>query len=129
MIAAAYGSVSDIEILFTLLAAIGIAFSAYTLSRAVGDKRFINHAGILNGRRRLARYAVWAEITRAIKQLIFLVIGILAMTRPEVPPDAGLTLGQNLVRFFFTWGLITATALTTFQSFLAYMVRREYSKE
>lgn len=128
MIAAAYGSVSDIEIVWTVIAAVGLLFSAFTLGAARGDRRALIDAGIKNGRRKVALYTVLAETTRAIKQVIFLLIGGALMFVEEMPPR-GVPLSLQIVGFAIRWGLILSSALTTLQSYLAFRLRREISKE
>lgn len=124
MIFAAYGSVSDIEILWTLIAVVGLSFSAYNLVDARGDLEYIYSEDIHNGRTFLARTNFVAEMTRVIKQGIFLAIGLMAMFVPEVPNTLDLPRFQSVIRFTITWGLIIASALTSYQSYLGFKVRR-----
>jgi hypothetical protein len=124
LLGAAYGSVSDIEVMWTLIAAVGLAFSLYNMREATSDAATLRERGIANGRRILATTNVLAESARLAKQTIFLLIGIVAMFLPEVANSADLPTVQMLAGIFIKWGLIVASLLTTFQSYLGFRARR-----
>lgn len=117
MIAAAYGSVSDIEILWSVIAAVGLSYSLYNLRDALKDYDFIKHHKISNGRRILARHAVYGEGIRAAIQGIFLTVGILAAFVPEAPPVEAITV-ISILGLIIRWGLILSSVLLTIKSYL-----------
>lgn len=123
MIAASYGNVSDIEIMWTLLAAIGIVFGLYNLRDALGDLSALNTAGIRNGRRLIAQFAIRQEILRLTMQSIYFGIGILAFTIPD-PPPRPLTTKVAVIGFLITWGLVTSSAIVLFKSIDGYVTRK-----
>jgi hypothetical protein len=124
IIAAHYGNVEDIEILWTLIALVGLFFALFNLREASRDKEAIKSLGDTNGRIKIAKASFKSEITRVIKQTIFLFIGILAMTLPGVE-YTGIPLSQILINVAIRWGLITASFLTTYQSYIVYRLRRD----
>lgn len=124
MLGAAYGSVSDIEIVWVLVAVVGLTFSLFNFRDALRDKARLIRAKVSNGRMLVAQANLLGEATRAVKQAIFATIGALAMLLPEVPPQANIPLKNQLIGFFIRWGLITASALTTYQSYLGWQIRR-----
>lgn len=128
-LAAAYGTVSDIEILFSLISFIGAAFSIFSSYEAIKDYQALNKAKIGNGRRLLAWTSVQTEIARVIIQLIFLTIGILAATIAEMPPQLHLPLEVVIFGFIFRWGLILSSLLLMYKSILAYLVRQKLREE
>lgn len=119
---AAYGTASDIELLWTLLALVGLVFSVVNLREAWIDYRVLCKARVSNGRLVLAKALVKSEGARALKQIIFMAIGGLALWLPEAPPHS-LPLKLDIAGFLIRWGLISASGLTTYQSYLAYRVR------
>jgi hypothetical protein len=125
---AAYGSVSDIEVAWVLIALVGAVFAFFNLREAHNDKVRLRRLGIANGRHLLARTNFIAESTRLTKQIIFAVIGLLAFFVPEAPDTLDLPAVQAAIRFAITWGLILASVLTTYQSYLAFKVRRELTR-
>lgn len=120
-VAASYGNVSDIEVLWTLVALGGAAFSLYNVRDAARDYRATAH--IKNGRRWIAASQVRVEVARLAIQLIFLAIGVLAMFLPS-PPDAVLSTLQVVTGAVFRWGLIVSGLLLLYQSVQNYTLRR-----
>lgn len=123
-LAAAYGPVADIEILWTLIALCGFVFSAFNVKDATQDLQVLELQGIGNGRKIIAQSFRTAEITRLVKQAIFIAIGVIAMTIPGTPSQH-LPLKILIFQFVFTWGMIAAALLTTLQSYMAYRVRTQ----
>jgi hypothetical protein len=123
VIAAAYGTVSDIEILWVLVALVGCIYSVFNIRASQRDFDWLNENKIENGRRTLARYQLLAELLRAATQTIFLTIGVLAGFLPE-PPPVPLTHIQSIVGFAARWGFITASVFLTIKSYLGYRVRQ-----
>ena len=128
MIGAAYGTVEDIEVLWTISSLVGLIFSILVFRAAVGDWKFLKLHNIFNGRRVTAKIAVLGEGTRAIKQMIFLAIGIIALLLPS-PPHVDLSSIQSIAGIFVRWGLICASLLTTYQSFLVYSLRKHLERD
>jgi hypothetical protein len=125
VLAASYGSVEDIEILWTLIAALGLSFSLYNLREAHKDKVAVEEAKIVNGRAKIAMAVFYSEITRAVKQAVFAVIGILAATLPASPSISGLPWKVVVASIIIKWGLILASALTAYQSYIAFQLRKD----
>jgi hypothetical protein len=121
MIAASYGSVSDIEVVWTMIATIGLVYAALNLRSAFLDMRALG--GFRNGRYVIATTSVKLELTRIIIQSVFATIGIFAMTLPDVPQDS---LPTKLVIFgaIFRWGLIICAVCVAYQSFVNHQVRK-----
>ena len=124
LLGAAYGSVSDIEVMWTLIAAIGLIYSFYNVREALLDRNDLKRRGVANGRRLLAQTNVISETSRFVKQSIFIIIGLLAMFLPEAPDNLDLPWAQAAIGAAIRWGLITASILTTFQSYLGFRARR-----
>lgn len=124
MLGAEYGTVSDIEIVWVLLACIGILFSSYNVFCAWGDLRwFLKLKLPPNGRRDIAISTVIVESARLVILSIFLAIGIVSMTIPDVDPKV---LPTNLVvaGILIRWGLIGSSCLMIVQSIVNANVRR-----
>lgn len=128
MTAAAYGNVSDVEIIWVLIALVGFGYSMVNVKDALADRRFLNEHNIQNGRRALARYQGIAEILRAATQFIFLVIGLLAMFLPETPNSLDMPSTQVALRVAITYGLIASSIMLTIKSYLGYRVRQILTK-
>ena len=123
MIAAAYGSVSDIEILWVIIALIGFVYSVVNINSGREDIRWLNANSIGNGRRTLARYQLTAESLRALIQVIFIVIGVLSFFVPDPTDALHLPPPQVAIRFCVTWGLILSSMALTVKSYLGKKVR------
>ena len=122
MLAATYGNVSDIEILWTLIGLIGVLFSIYNLADAWKDRDAVVAAGIYNGRRIIANFAVRGEAA-ALIQSVFTTIGAVAFTQPDAPQNA-LTNMQHIINSFTVIGFIMCEILILFKSIDAFIVRR-----
>lgn len=123
MLAAAYGSVSDIEIFWVVLVFCGLLFSLYNVKEARADQKALKEAGVANGRGKIAQFAVRSEMARTAIQLIFLTIGILAMFLAETPDSLDQPWHLTAIGFAFRWGLITAAALITLKSYWSWRLR------
>jgi hypothetical protein len=117
MLGVAFGTVADVEILWTISAAIGAFFSIINIGWAYGDYKFLKHEEIVNGRFTIARAALWSEVCRFIIQVIFLAIGVFSMLLPQSPPEV-LPIKLRLFVFLFQWGMITSSILLTFKTIL-----------
>lgn len=124
-LAAQYGTVSDIEIVWTVIAFIGLCFSVHNLVQAVGDLEVLRANNISNGRLILAKFTIKAEAARSIMQLIFFLIGVGAMTLVDPPNQLNLPIRVVLITALFRWGLVIAAGLVTLKSYWAWQVRRE----
>lgn len=123
MIAAQYGNVSDIEVVWTLIALAGFALSIYNVRHAQRDRVWLRnlHADP-NGRGKIATTQLCLELARGVVQVIFAAIGVLAMLVPDAPPTH-LPLAYVLLGAFFRWGMIVSSTLITWQSYLNYRLR------
>lgn len=129
ILGASYGTISDIEVMWTLIAAVGLGFSVWNLLDAKGDMDYYKSQGIINGRMSVARTNVWTEVTRAMKQFIFLIIGFLAFFLADAPNSLDLPTATAMIRFIITWGIIFSSLLTTFQSYLTFRLRRQLKSD
>lgn len=116
MLAASYGTVGDIEILFTGVALVGFLFSALNIKDAVDDVQALTRAGLVNGRMPIAQTAVRVEFARLTIQAVFILIGALAMTIPESVDELDRPWNVVALGITFRWGLILAGALVMFQA-------------
>lgn len=123
MIAAQYGDVSDIEVVWTLIALAGFLLSIYNVRHAQRDRVWLRnlHADP-NGRGKIATTQLCLELSRGVVQLIFVTIGVLAMLVPDAR-QTDLPLVYVLLGAFFRWGLIVSASLITWQSYLNYRLR------
>jgi len=127
LIAAAYGSVSDIEILLVLISSIGLAFSIFNLRESWGDWRFLKNLGKTDygsnydPRMVVAINGLRSEVARTIIQTIYLSLGIFALFIPE--NHAILPLKLQIFGFLFRWGFIAASILLTLKSYWGYQIR------
>jgi hypothetical protein len=124
LLAASYGTVSDIEILWTLIAGAGVVFGIFNLRDAWGDRKELVLANIYNGRRTIANFAVRGEAARMFVQSVFVSIGVLAMLLPD-PPSTDVPLKFTIFGAIFRWGLITSAAVILGKSIDSFLVRRK----
>lgn len=124
MLGVSFGTVSDVEVLWTLLAFVGAVFSGINIGAAWGDYSYLKRQEIVNGRAYLARNALIAEVCRFVIQNIFVAIGLGAMTLTPPNPDIELPLKLKIFSVLFQWGFITASALLTFKTWLLYRTRK-----
>lgn len=128
ILSAAYGSVSDIELIWTLIAVIGACFSVYNLKEAYKDFKTLGYIDRKNGRGLIARTTLKSELARLVIQIIFITIGVFAMLITEVPLPPDTPFKIVAIGFVFRWGIIISSLLITFKSYWAYQVRSELSK-
>jgi hypothetical protein len=124
LLAAQYGSISDIEIVWTLIAGIGLAFSIFNVREAFADRAALKLAGVKNGRKMIADEGLLQELARTVIQAIFLTIGLLAMTYPDPPDVSDRPWNLVLIGIVFRWGLIISASLIMLKSFGAWRLRR-----
>lgn len=123
LIGAQYGNVSDIEVVWTIIAAIGLAFSIYNLRDAWRDYQAL---GVLaNGRRAIAILSLKMEGTRIFIQTLFVAIGIAAMTVQDPPDQLQRPWNVIVLSTLFRWGLVVAGILIMYQSYANYQVRKK----
>jgi hypothetical protein len=125
MLAQTYGTVSDVEILWTLISLAGVIFGAFNLWAAWGDRHALVLSRIFNGRRTVANFAIRGEIARMYVQSVFFTIGVLAMFLPEPPPVAHLPLQYVIFGAVFRWGFITSAAVILGKSIDSFVTRRK----
>jgi hypothetical protein len=123
LLAASYGTVEDIEVLWCLLAAAGLIFSIKNVRDSLGDLRAVDERRISNGRRVLAKLSVQTELIRAIIQAMFLVAGIAATTVAS-PPNTALPLKVVILSAFVRWCFIASSALLSLKGYLVYKARK-----
>lgn len=129
LLAAAYGSVSDIELLLVLISLIGLSFSIFNLRESWRDWRVLkllkktDYGRNYDPRMVVAINGLRAEAARAIIQLIYLALGVFAMFIAETSPAIHLPLKIQIFGFIFRWGFILASILLTLKSYWGYQVR------
>lgn len=129
MLAAAYGTLSDIEVAWTVVALVGLIVTCFNLREAIKDYRFLQRNEIFNGRRLVARVALKTEMTRVYVQSVFLSIGIAAGFVPEAPSQLDQPWAILVIGFLVRWGLITAAILIAMQSVWLRRLRTDLIKE
>jgi hypothetical protein len=130
---AQYGTVSDIEILWLVVASIGALFAGWNALDAHKDCKALDLANIHNGRRLVARATRAQDALRFCVHLIFVSIGIMACILSD-PPDRLEQPWQNVViQVLVTWGLITAAVIlmigTAIGRYSRYELLREERRE
>lgn len=122
MLGAAYGSVSDIEIVWSVLSLIGMLFAGGNFFYAHRNMVALERQGIVNGRHILARLFRATAAMRFSVQTIFLTIGVLAATSPELttPVPIHATITGAVIR----WGLILASGILVFREIIEAAARK-----
>lgn len=128
IIGASYGNVSDIEIIWVLLAGFGVLFSSFNFKESNKDIKALRGAGIENGRLILAKGARFQDGCRAIVHSIFLAIGVSVLFLPE-SDLAGQSLPVVMITLLVRWGLIIGAAILVLQTFISYRIRRDIIRE
>jgi hypothetical protein len=118
------GYVSDIEILWVLIALVGMIFSLHNVSETRQDLAVLRYKNIRNGRWKIAVTGLRAEVGRFIIQSIYLAVGIYAMFFPD-PPSMHESLRVAAFRFLFQWGFIVSSLILTLKSYWNYELRQE----
>lgn len=125
VIAAQYGTVSDIEIMWTLLAAVSVIFGIFNYVDARADRAAARLSKVQNGRKVIANFAVYNELLRLGAQSIFVLIGVLAMLVPNRENVTSLPWQTIAVSAAVTWGIIIASGLLMAQSVYSYFIRKQ----
>lgn len=120
-IAAGYGNVSDIEVMFVVISLIGLAFSLYNAIRAWGDIAWLRENKVKNGRWYLAKMWFVSEAGRAYLQFFFALIGIRAFFYPDPPPR--LSTHEAVMDVVLRWGLLVGTAIVTGKTIYIWYIR------
>lgn len=115
MIAANYGSIADIEIVWTLVAVAGAGFSLFNVNDAIKDVRYARDTPG-NGSRIVAWASLRVESARLVIQLIYALIGVFAMLLPEIPDQLDQPWDQVAIGAAIRWGLLLSGALIFYQS-------------
>lgn len=129
MFAAAYNTVSDIEIVWVFVSIFGFLYSMFNLRESHMDCEALRSQKIKNGRYLIARTSRYQDAVRSCIHMIFLTIGVLAMFLPETSPNADLPLTTELIGVAIRWGLIVAAIMLVSQSFVARQTRMKLLKE
>lgn len=122
MIGASYGNVEDIEVLWSLVALIGLVYSLINVQEGRKDMRWLDVNSIFNGRRTLAKFQLAAEGLRAFVQGVFLLIGVLEMFIPGNVVSNG-SWSVVAISASVRWGLLLASVALTVKSYLGKRVR------
>lgn len=124
MLAAGYGTISDIEVVWVLIALVGVLFGIFNTTDAIEDREAVDRKKLANGRKLFADSAVYIEYMRLAVQIIFLVIGVAIMTIPD-PPSTPQTVKIVVISAIVRWGLISASAILLAKSIYTYFVRKQ----
>lgn len=125
LLAAAFGTLSDIEALWIVIAVTSAIVTGFNLWDALLDRRALLAANIRNGRRIVSNVTIFTESTRIIIHLIFLSIGLLVAFLPEPPAEVDLPIEQDIARILLRWGLITASLILMAQSITLRWMRKK----
>lgn len=123
LIAQQYGPISDIELLWSMIAAVGLSFALWNVRDAWIDYKAMP-AEVQNGRRSLAILGVKMEVCRVIIQAIFLMCGLLAMTLYAAENELTQPWRIVLIGAMFRWGFVVCGLLVMYMSYANYKVRR-----
>lgn len=123
MLAAQYGTVGDIEIMWVVCASIGFILATWNFIDATRDVSALKVIPTgANGRMTLARAQQAQDGIRMMIHAIFILIGALAMTIPDnSDPDPSST--SFWLGLAIRWGLLTGAVLLVIQSLIARFVR------
>lgn len=108
-----WGTVDPIELVWTLAALPGLLVWIVNLVSASRSLRTVRLAGIVNGRRLIARYSVRKCWVLVIISGVFVLIGVSAMLRPPNPAAQH----WDWLSLLLTAGLLGAPALITLLGF------------
>jgi hypothetical protein len=130
-LAASYGSLSDIEIAWTLLAAIGLIFSIFNVREAYADWTSLKDLPMREGNSRplIAWNSLKTEAASSVIQILFGTIGILSMLLPQTSDQLDLPLKQLLISITIRWGLLIGATLLALKSYWTFSMRREFLRE
>lgn len=107
------------EIAWTFLALLGATLASAGLAAAIGDWRLVRRVGCNEATWVIARQNVRTEAFRLSKQLLFLLIGVVALFTPPSVQSANRELGALLITC-----LLLAEALMVAGTALDYLDRR-----
>jgi hypothetical protein len=125
IIAAAYGAVSDFEVVFFLTSLAGLIFSILNLRWAIGDLTFLKRNNIKGARRKLALTAVKSEAARAAIQTFFVTAASFSFFLPSNGNELKLPTYALIFNIIIRYGFLASTLLLTLKSYWSYQVRRE----
>ena len=125
MLAAQYGTISDIEIVWIVLAVFGLFYSVRNAVEANKDCKALKKAGVLNGRRKIAKTARFQDAARAVIHGLFASIGLMAGLLPDPPDQLSLPLKQQVISLLVRWGLIFGSVVLVAQSYASNQLRKE----
>lgn len=121
-----FGTVDEIwfiEILWMSISAIGLSFSLYNFMQTRLDYKAIQESGIANGRRLLARTALWSEGLRSIIQGLFLFVGIWAVLFIPKSAQRSLPLKYEIYSYASRYIFVTAALLLMINTVIAWYTR------
>lgn len=121
------GNAEALEVVFGLLAVLGLIFSYLNIRDTTSDLAAMRGLGIRNGRHFVAKHLLLAESVRAGIQLIHLAIAIMAGALAASPPSPpGLPLKVVVTNYLITYGLILSAAMVGVLSAHAWWWRRAF---
>lgn len=112
-----------VEIVWTAAAIVGFVFSIYNFIESIKDLGAVEFFHIQNGRRLIARSNAIAESLRAIAQMIYITIGIWALSLPHVSSHFPTPENFYLFGLVFRYGLLIGVLIVTFNTVLAFKSR------
>ncbi len=78
-------TVTWLELVWSLAALVGLGFTLWMHRDAMGDRRLLRRSGRNGSRLLVANALIRWERLRAVKMLLFLAVGLAAMTREDPP--------------------------------------------
>jgi len=134
VLAAAYGSVSDIEILLVVVTTIGLLYGFYNIREMyrawiiLHRQGKTDHGPHYDARMVVAINGLRSEIARVLIQLWLVTLGVIAMTIPETPPYIHEPFKLVIFGFIFRWGIIGTSLLLSLKSYWGYQVRQRVNE-
>lgn len=126
MLGASYGPVSDIELVWSLIACVGIVFDVFNVREARKD---LKAAQLLNGRVPtrivLAKNHIFGSGLRLFILSLTLMVGILAMTLEDPPSRVDLPLRVTLASALIRWTFILIIVSIVLKAFIEFREREQ----
>jgi hypothetical protein len=130
LLAATYGTVSDIEIIFLCITTFGIIFSLANVKNMWNDKQALlsvpedERDDLYWAKVELANTAFTAELLRFFMQALLFTLAAFSATIAEPPSQIHLPLKLVLFGTIFRWGLTFVAGALAFTSYLTKKTRR-----
>jgi hypothetical protein len=107
-------TVSVLELLWTILAGVGLLVHMVLMVDALRDKAALNATGQNGPRKLIADMNAIDDATRAILQLAFLIVGILAMFNPSTTASGNPSLVSTVAGVVFIGGEMMLVAVSVY---------------